>query len=198
MKPVVYTDMSLSRLWSRAAGTQSSFEDLVGPHIDHLYRLAYRFTSKREDAEDLVQDLLVKLYGRNRDLHNIEKLRPWLARVLYRLFIDKTRQAGRSVLNAVDDEVAPDERSATDATIESIVEGTLTREKIQQAIACLNEDQRVLLAFHDIEGYTLIELVDVLDVPLGTLKSRLNRARAKLRQELADMEPFEVARRVNR
>jgi len=189
--------MSLSRLWSQAAGTQSSFEDLVGPHIDHLYRLAYRFTGNREDAEDLVQDLLVKLYGRNKELHDIEKLSPWLARVLYRLFIDKTRQAGRSVLSAVDDDAALDDQRVADAATESAVEGVFTREKIQQAISCLNEDQRALLALHDIEGYTLIELVDVLDAPLGTLKSRLNRTRAKLRQELADMEPFESARRVN-
>ena len=189
--------MSLSRMWSRAAGAQSSFEDLVGPHIDHLYRLAYRFTGSREDAEDLVQDLLVKLYGRHKEINTIEKLRPWLARVLYRLFIDKTRQASRSVLTVVDSDVAPDEQIATEGATESVAEGVFTREKIQQAFACLNEDQRALLALHDIEGYTLNELVNVLDAPLGTLKSRLNRSRAKLRQELATMEPFGTARRVN-
>lgn len=189
--------MSIVKFWSRTADKKNRFEDLVGPHIDHLYRLSYRFTGSREDAEDLVQELLLKLYPRQKELASVDKLRPWLARVLYRLFIDRTRQAGRSVLSAVEDSEMPDDQLDPAAGTEELVEGMLTQERLQESFALLNEDQKALLALHDIEGYTLAELVDVLDVPLGTLKSRLNRSRAKLR-EMLSREPFTDRQRVNR
>ncbi len=189
--------MSIVNFWSRTADNKNWFEDLVGPHIDHLYRLSYRFTGSREDAEDLVQDLLVKLYPRQAEIESIERLRPWLARVLYRLFIDRVRQAGRSVLSVVEDSEEPDDQIDSGISTEELVEGALTQERLQESFSLLNEDQRILLALHDIEGYTLTELVDVLDAPLGTLKSRLNRSRTKLREHLS-REPFAEARRVNR
>jgi RNA polymerase sigma factor (sigma-70 family) len=188
--------MSIVKFWSRTADNQNRFEDLMGPHIDHLYRLSYRFTGSREDAEDLVQDLLLKLYPRQQEIESIEKLRPWLARVLYRLFIDRVRQGGRSVLSAVEDSEAPDDQMDQAAGIEALVEGTLTQERLLESFALLNEDQRALLALHDIEGYTLAELADVLDTPIGTLKSRLNRSRTRLRK-LLSREPFQESRRVN-
>jgi RNA polymerase sigma factor (sigma-70 family) len=188
--------MSIVNFWSRSADNQNRFEDLVGPHIDHLYRLSYRFTGSREDAEDLVQDLLVKLYPRQEEMEAVEKLRPWLARVLYRLFIDRVRQAGRSVLSVVEEAESPDDQADTSAGIESLVDGTLTQERLLESFALLNDDQRALLALHDIEGYTLAELAETLDTPVGTLKSRLNRARKKLKSHLST-EPFSESRRVN-
>ncbi|MCG6976870.1 MAG: RNA polymerase sigma factor [Acidiferrobacterales bacterium] len=184
-------------LWSNSAYNKNRFENLVSPHIDHLYRLSYRFTGSREDSEDLVQDLLVKLYPRLEEIEAIEKLKPWLAQVLYRLFIDRTRQHKRSVLSVVEDSMEPDSQLDGGAGTEELAAGTLTRERLQESFAVLNEDQRALLSLHDIEGYTLAELVDVLDVPLGTLKSRLNRSRAKLREHLS-REPFVENQRVNR
>ena len=188
--------MSIVKFWSRATDSQNRFEDLVGPHIDHLYRLAYRFTGSREDAEDLVQDLLVKLYPKQNEMSAIEKLRPWLARVLYRLFIDRTRQAGRSVLSVVEENESPEDYADARSGTEALVEGMLTQERLLESFQHLNEDQRALLALHDIEGYTLAELTEMLDTPVGTLKSRLNRARKKLKDHLS-REPFAESRRVN-
>jgi len=73
-----------------------AFETLLRPHLDALYRLAYRFTGNPADAEDLVQDVLIKLYPRRAELASIERLRPWLARVLYRQFVDKSRIHART------------------------------------------------------------------------------------------------------
>ena len=189
--------MSIVKFWSRATDSRNRFEDLVGPHIDHLYRLSYRFTGSREDAEDLVQDLLVKLYPRQDEMATIEKLRPWLARVLYRLFIDRTRQDKRSVLNAVEGEESPDDHADTGTGTEAQVELLFTQQRLLESFAHLNDDQRALLALHDIEGYTLAELTEMLDTPVGTLKSRLNRARSKLKAHLS-REPFIETRRVNK
>ena len=64
----------------------SAFEALIRPHVEPLYKLAYRFTNNAMEAEDLTQDLLVKLYPKVNELEKVEKLRPWLARVMYRMW----------------------------------------------------------------------------------------------------------------
>ena len=163
------------------------FEDLVRPHVDHLYRLAFRFTGSREDAEDLVQDLLVKLYPRRDELARVERLRPWLTRVLYRQFVDQNRKRGRLRLL---DPAGPDgeegsdpfDRMASEAPDpETETSATLARKRLETALEQLSRDQRAVVALHDMEGYTLVELAETLEVPTGTLKSRLHRARARLR-----------------
>jgi RNA polymerase sigma factor (sigma-70 family) len=161
--------------------SSASFEALLRPHLDRLYRLAYRFTGARADAEDLVQELCVRLYPRLEELRALDHAAPWLARALHNLFVDQARRAGRSPLQAVDelpevpsDAPGPDDQVALD----------LTLDRIEAALARLPADQRAVLAWHDIEGYTLEELADSHELPLGTLKSRLHRARAALKRNL--------------
>lgn len=169
--------------WFTHSSTGNTFESLITPHIEHLYRLAFRFTGNRQDAEDLVQDLLVKLYPRMEEVRGIEKLRPWLAQVLYRMFIDRVRQDQRRP-NIDEAEADFDEFRHPDNGPDELLDKSLTQDRLQAAFLQLNEDQRALLALHDIEGYTLVELESMLDTPLGTLKSRLHRARRYLRERL--------------
>lgn len=171
-----------------------SFEALVEPHVDHLYRLAYRFTGCREDAEDLVQELLYRLYPRLTTLRKVETLRPWLARALYNLFIDGTRRRRSDPLAMAEGEqaLAPE---AAGATPEAHTESEFVRRRLAQALQTLAPEERVLVSLHDVEGYTLAELEQTLEVPLGTLKSRLHRTRKKLRRLLAG-EPFAADLRV--
>jgi len=165
--------------------TLPDFEMLVHPHLDYLYRLAYRFCGHQQDAEDLVQDLLVKLYPRHAEVAKVEKLRPWLVTTLYRMFIDGTRRKARSRLELIDDETSFYDSVAT---TDDRPEQSLAREQkivqMQCAFECLSDDHRTLLTLHDIEGYRLVELEEMLDIPLGTLKSRIHRARARMRQLL--------------
>ncbi len=165
----------------------ADFESLVGPHLDHLYRVAFRFCTNRSDAEDLVQDLLVKLYPRQAELARIEKLRPWLVTTLYRMFIDDTRRRARSRLQPIDDETAfyDSVPSATPGPADSLAREQRLQ-SMQAAFDRLSDDHRTLLALHDIEGYRLNELHAMLGIPLGTLKSRIHRARARLRELLAE------------
>ncbi|MDH4133638.1 MAG: hypothetical protein OEV31_02520, partial [Gammaproteobacteria bacterium] len=79
-----------------ARRAQAQFEELVRPHLGHLYKLACRFTGAADRAEDLIQDLLVRIYPRCGELAKIEQPRPWLARVMYRMFIDQVRHGARS------------------------------------------------------------------------------------------------------
>lgn len=178
------------------------FENLLRPHLDHLYRVAYRFAGNVCDAEDLVQDLLVKLYPKLSELTAVEQLQPWLARALYYHAIDKIRREQRSPLrNRIDLHDDGREGDPLDSFVgaghdpEHATEQTLTRERLQAAFARLNVEQRAVVSLHDIEGYSLEELAQLLDTPLGTLKSRLHRARAHLRA-LLTLEPNPLPLRV--
>src|SRR5215510_12241351 len=73
-----------------------NFDDLMRPQVEYLYRLAWRFTANVADAEDLVQDVLLKLFPRTQEMLAIQKLRLWLARVLYHQYVDSVRQRARS------------------------------------------------------------------------------------------------------
>jgi len=190
--------MAIIKLWTSGQTEHEQFETLLRPHLQQLYRLAYRFTGQRADAEDLVQDIVVKLYPRLSEMQKIEKLGPWLARVLYRHFVDKLRSKQRSPLHLVsDEETELEEHHDETPDPAGNAETTLLQDRLQTALDQLNEDQRALMILHDVEGYTLNEIHIMHDVSIGTLKSRLNRARARLRELLKDMEPFDSARRVN-
>ena len=177
-------------MWPFKQDDHAQFEQLLQPHLKQLYRLAYRFTGNRDDAEDLVQDLLLKLYPRMQELQSIEKPGPWLARVLYRQYIDRIRRQQRSPVQLMDNEEAVYEtHSSSDAQPMEVVDNEFKNRQLQQALQQLNEDQRLAIMLHDVEGYSLQEIQQMLDVSQGTLKSRLSRARSKLRENLQKVEP---------
>lgn len=166
------------------------FESLLKPHLEYIYRISFRFTGNKRDAEDLVQDLLVKLYPHLDSLNGVVKLRPWIVRVMYRIFIDNKRKEKYFSLRLVPKKSDSDngqflEQIPDDApNPEEYTQKRLIFSKIEKALATIRKDQRAVIVLHDIEGYTLTELETLLETPLGTLKSRLHRARRKLREIL--------------
>ncbi len=186
--------------WAKAT-LKSDFEKRLAPHIDAMFRLACRLTNNPLEAEELVQDVLVKLYPRRAELEAIEQIRPWACRVLYRMFIDKWRRKRLEPLNESDlgeDQELDRDSGALDAADDLQLKAEIS--DVQCALDKLSLDHRTLILMHDVEGYTLVELEQILEVPLGTLKSRVHRARAKLRKFLSDpqeVEPFDADRRVS-
>ena len=174
-------------IWQGRKDSEATFEALVAPHIDSLYRLGYRFSGTRHDAEDLVQELLVKLYPRSQELGNIEKLGPWLSKSLYHLFIDQARRVNSSPVTLAEGlGIELEATACVNAGPDEYMSHQQRYAKLEKALFKLNFDQRTLIAMHDMEGYSLPELSTMLDTPLGTLKSRLHRARASLREQLSD------------
>ena len=178
--------------FSSKRADQAHFERLLRPHLEQLYRLAYRFTGNPTDAEDLVQDLLIKIYPRREELKQVEKLRPWLARVMYNLFIDHKRRHSRSPVHLAVDNIG-DEESGGSLLDQIPTEAAGPEEEtarhidlthLQASLEALSDDHRLVLMLHDIEGYTLEEMTAIVECPIGTLKSRLHRARARLREIL--------------
>ena len=164
-----------------------TFERLVRPHLERLWRLAFRLAGSRADAEDLFQELLVRAYGRLDDLVAIDEPGSWLSRVMYNLFIDERRRFGRTRLHVVEEGFLAGEGIEGMAGRENPVHDQERHEKLRQlgaALAQLSDEHRVVVLLHDTEGYTISEIQDVIGIPEGTVKSRLHRARARLREIL--------------
>jgi RNA polymerase sigma factor (sigma-70 family) len=186
-----------------SADTAAEFERLLRAHIPVFYRSAYRWTGAIDRAEDLVQELLVRLYPMLDQLRTLDQVRPWAMRVMYRIFVDQLRRERNSPVqfrgSASAAEGADEEENErlidTSEEPPELVEQQLTQERVLAAWEHLGEEHRVVLSMHDIEGYSLADLSSMMDVPLGTLKSRLHRARAKLRELLAT-ERFSPSDRV--
>lgn len=162
----------------------------MAPHVDHLFRLAFRFTRSTHAAEDLVQDVLIKACRLQSEVAVLENPRAWLARVLYREYVDRWRRdklapISLSALESEEDEgTASASEGVSDEDPEREAITAQLRERLTAAIAKLNVDQRAVILFHDVEGYTLEEISVVLSQPIGTLKSRIHRGRARLREIL--------------
>jgi RNA polymerase sigma-70 factor (ECF subfamily) len=169
---------------------------LLRPELPKLYRLAYRLTGQVRDAEDLVQEVLIKAYDRRREITSFEALGAWLGRVMYNQFIDDTRRDARSRFRLVplDDhlpavEIAESLRSPR-ATPGEAWEQDALQAALATALQALSLEHRTVVLMHDAEGYTLEEIQTITGIPIGTVKSRLHRARSRLRDLLSDDGTF--------
>jgi RNA polymerase sigma factor (sigma-70 family) len=153
------------------------FATMIRQHYDVLYRAAYRLSRSAVDAEDLVQEVCVRAYPRIGEIEQLEHPRGWLLRVLYRLFIDQRRRYDRRHVRPIEDdeEFVSDEPGPAEEA-----DRALHRWRLEDAWRYLNPEQRLLLALHDVEGYTLMEIHSLTGLKEGTIKSRLHRARVRL------------------
>jgi len=167
----------------------ASFDALIRPHLDRLYQLSYRLAGTRHEAEDLFQDVLTKVYPRVAELIEIEEPGSWLCRVMYNHFIDNRRRFARQRLVAVSEDQLPGNSLETlpgnldparDAEqLDNIMQ-------LDKALKSLSDEHRLVVMLHDCEGYKLQEIQDLTGTPVGTLKSRLHRARARLQEILLE------------
>jgi RNA polymerase sigma factor (sigma-70 family) len=166
-----------------------SWEQIVTDHSDRVYRLAYRLTGNRPDAEDLTQEVFVRVF---RSLHTYTPgtFEGWLHRITTNLFLDQARRKQRIRFDALPEDadnrlpgkVGSPELASMDQRFDDDVEA---------ALASMPVDFRVAVVLCDIEGMTYEEIADVLGVKLGTVRSRIHRGRALLRRELAHRAPTE-------
>lgn len=178
--------VTLSDIMS-SAEQSLAFERLVRPHFDRLYRLAWRLTGAKAEAEDLFQELLIKAYGKLDDLVELEEPGSWLCRVMYNLFIDERRRFARRRLHTVDEgQLAGDGLEGLPGTDNPVLDNERLQRinELDKALAQLSDEHRVVVLLHDTEGYKLTEIEELTGIPVGTVKSRLHRARARLREIL--------------
>jgi RNA polymerase sigma-70 factor (ECF subfamily) len=185
---------NILQLWQRGNRGAPDFERVMRPHLPALYRLACRLTGAESDAEDLLQELLLRLLDRADEIGNLDRPDIWLSRVLYRLYVDEHRRSRLRPRPAADyrgsgpedgDDPVTRAEAASDSAPEALAERAFESARLQRALDALSENQRMVVLLHDVEGYRLTELATLLDTPVGTLKSRLHRARRQLRELLS-------------
>jgi len=165
-----------------SATNDTAFERHVLPEIEVLLRVANSLTRNYAEAEDLVQDTLIRAY-RGIDGFDGRHARAWLLTILRNTHINRNRRRRPELLR--DPDAATDRMisAASDDRTDAIIDDELDAE-IVQALDSLDEPFRRVVELVDIDGLTYAEAAEVLDVPVGTVMSRLHRARSRIRDRL--------------
>jgi RNA polymerase sigma-70 factor (ECF subfamily) len=159
----------------------------VRPHFDELYLSAIRLTRSEDDAEDLVQEVLLKALAWLDELEEIEFRKAWLIKVMYNTFIDMTRGEKRSPMSQVNDAAhEPDELPSRDDSLDQLFDRQRRVERVLRAMRFMNYEDCALIGMRDVEGLTIKELRQVTGMPEGTIKARLHRARKRLGKLLSN------------
>jgi RNA polymerase sigma-70 factor (ECF subfamily) len=169
---------------------RARFERDVLPLLPNLYGAALRLTRNPQDAEDLVQEAVLRAYRGFAGFEEGTNLRAWMYRILTNTFINSYRKKQRQPV------VVPEEdiedwylydrlgAAATEASAESEVLERIPDEDVQRALEELPENFRMAVLLADVEGFSYKEIAEILDIPIGTVMSRLHRGRKALQKAL--------------
>ena len=192
------TEINGAELVRRArAGDGTAWEDIVSNYSRRIFNLAYRFTSNADAAEDLTQDVFIRIY-RTLDQYDPKQgdLSNWLMRLARNLIIDDYRHRQRNPQNTMADAV--DDHSyhlrAAGTSAHKEMERKELAGQVQEGIDKLPHDLRTCVILRDIEELTYQEIVDVLKIPEGTVKSRINRGRIELAHQLRRVQENQPVR----
>jgi RNA polymerase sigma-70 factor (ECF subfamily) len=163
------------------------------PYLDALYNTAYRMTRNAEDAEDLVQETYLKGYKYHDKFEQGTNLKAWLFKIMKNTFINSYRKAQQAPPSSdfADIEESFESRVSDDATRqiknpEDELLETVLDEDVQKAIDTLPQDYRMVVLLADLEGFSYKEISDILEIPVGTVMSRLYRGRKLLEAAMLD------------
>ncbi|XVX21253.1 RNA polymerase sigma factor SigE [Actinomycetota bacterium] len=170
-----------------------SWEEVVEQHSARVYRLAYRLTGNQHDAEDLTQDVFIRVF---RSLHTYRPgtFEGWLHRITTNAYLDKMRRKQRIRFDALSDEAAASLPSR-ELDPEARFDADHFDDDVQRALDALPPDFRAAVVLCDIEGLSYEEIAATLGIKLGTVRSRIHRGRALLRDALAHRAPTPVEER---
>lgn len=170
------------------------------PHFDALARRARRLTLSDADAEDLLQDTLLHAYRGFRSFQRDTNLKAWLFRIQYHRWISAHRYKERRPVEVTVDQVGEDvwaggvaQRSAGRPSAEDEVLDALSDNDIRRALSALPDGTRTVMYYAGVAGYTYAETAALMDIPIGTVMSRVSRGRQRLRVALAHLDQGQAA-----
>jgi RNA polymerase sigma factor (sigma-70 family) len=163
-----------------------SWEEIVRAHSGRVYRLAYRLTGNQHDAEDLTQEVFVRVF-RSLASYTPGTFEGWLHRITTNLFLDGARRRQRIRFEGLGLDVAQRLPSSAESPAQ-VWDDTHLDGDIQAALQALPPDYRAAVVLCDIEGFSYEEIAATMGVKLGTVRSRIHRGRAQLRAALAHRE----------
>ncbi|MFN4145631.1 MAG: sigma-70 family RNA polymerase sigma factor [Runella sp.] len=162
------------------------------PHINSMYNFAFRLTMDEDDANDLIQDTYLKAFRFISSFERGTNAKAWLFRILKNSFINDYRKRSKEpskvdyqeVETTYNSEEAAEVDHTTDLRVESVQD--MIGDEVANALNSLPVDFRTVIILCDIEGFTYEEMAKILDIPIGTVRSRLHRARNLLKDKLRD------------
>lgn len=176
---------------------KARFAAEVWQHVDQLSRKARALTRNDADADDLLQETLLHAYTGFHTFTDGTNLKAWLYRIMHNQWINAYRWRERRPAELLSGDITDHDvaRAGTHASAEAEVLDLLPDNDIRTAMAALSDGFRMVIYYADIEGYTYAETAALMDIPIGTVMSRVSRARIQLRRLLAqyDRTPAELA-----
>ena len=170
---------------------ESVFDKEFLPHIGPMYNFAYRLTFDDDDAKDLVQDTYLKAYRFITSFEQGTNAKAWLFRIMKNSFINDFRKKSKQPAKVDYQEVETfynsddvDKAITTDLRVETVQD--MIGDEISNALNSLDVDFRTVIILCDLEGFKYDEMAKILDIPIGTVRSRLHRARNLLKEKLSD------------
>jgi RNA polymerase sigma factor (sigma-70 family) len=164
-----------------------TWDEVVRTHADRVYRLAFRLSGNRADAEDLTQETFVRVF-RSLAEYTPGTFEGWLHRITTNLFLDMVRRRQRIRFDALPDDVG-DRLASREAGPEQVYEQMNLDPEIQAALDALPPDFRVAVVLCDLEQLSYEEIAATLGIKVGTVRSRIHRGRVLLREALAHHAP---------
>ncbi len=168
------------------------FDKEFMPHIDSMYNFAFRLTNDEDDANDLVQDTYLKAFRFINSFERGTNAKAWLFRILKNSFINDYRKKSKEPSKVDYQEVETTYNSTEDAEMDATTDlrtetvQDMIGDEVANALNSLPVDFRTVIILCDIEGFTYEEMAKILDIPIGTVRSRLHRARNLLKDKLKD------------
>jgi len=169
-------------------GDDAAWEALLQAHTHKIYNLCYRFTGRYEDAEDLTQEVFIKVF-RTLKTYDADqaKFSTWLNRIARNHLVDHYRRTRRDRVTSTLDDQMPIADSSSSGHPAGQVESRERREKLQAGLNNLSPDLREAVVLRDLQDLDYAEIAQILEVPEGTVKSRINRGRLELARVLKRM-----------
>lgn len=171
-------------------GDLAAFEQLLEKHQSRVYTLAYRYMSNHADASDLAQEAFIKIYRSLNTYRGEASFQSWMYRLVTNVCMDELRRRGRAKTVSIEELMEGKkglnmhrENAGSRLPEDVVIRNELQRE-VQNVLNSLSDEHRVIVVMRDIQGYSYEEIAELLKCSLGTVKSRLNRARHVLKEKL--------------
>lgn len=174
-------------------GDITAFDQLVRTYEKSVYNTAYRLAGSYDDAADIAQEAFVRAWNNLKSFRGDSAFSTWLYRIVTNVFLDDRKRKRARPQRSLDEAVALDESNVTrqfeddSPGPEEVAEGAERRMVLERAIQTLPEAQRVVIVLYHTQGLSYEEIAEITNLPMGTVKSKLNRARLALRDRLAPM-----------
>ncbi len=169
-------------------GEDQALEDLIERYRSRVYRLAFRFSGEKEDAEEIVQEVFMTLYRKLDQFEGKSSFSTWLYRVAVNTSLMKLRGQGQAERVSIDE--IPEEHFQQEEEAQNPDDLIMTEEalaRIEKAVGRLPDDFKTVVILRDIEGFSNEETAEILGISAAASKSRIHRARAYLRKRLEDL-----------